>query len=77
MVCRIFFKLLKKNFKFEIIIEYNKEQNDFSHKKLYICNLIIIYSSNIIENIANLNKDSNLKKNKKITSQTSLTEFWR
>ena len=58
----IFFKLLKKNFKFETLIEYNKEQNDISYKKLYICNLIIIYLSNIVENIANLNKDSNFLK---------------
>lgn len=62
----IFFKLLKKNFKFETLIEYNKEQNDISYKKLYICNLIIIYLSNIVENITNLNKDSNFLKNKKI-----------
>lgn len=62
----IFFKLLKKNFKFETLIEYNKKQNDISYKKLYICNLIIIYLSNIVENIANLNKDSNFKENKKI-----------
>jgi hypothetical protein len=47
----IFFKLLKYNFKFEKIIEYNKEKNDISYKKLYLCNLIIIYLAEIIEKI--------------------------
>ena len=61
----IFFKLLKYNFKFEKIIEYNKENNDIPYKKLYLCNLIIIYLSDIFELITNFNKDNNfLKLNK-------------
>ena len=61
----IFFKLLKYNFKFEKIIEYNKEKNDIPYKKLYLCNLIIVYLSDIFEKVANLNKDNNfLKVNK-------------
>ena len=61
----IFFKLLKKNFKFEKLIEYNKEKNNISYKKLYICNLIIIYLSDIIEKVAMRSKDETFLKTNK------------
>lgn len=61
----IFFKLLKKNFKFEKLIEYNKQKDNEPYKKLYICNLIIIYLSDIIEKIANLNKKEKFLKTNK------------
>jgi hypothetical protein len=45
----IFFKLLKYNFKFENLIEHNKEQNTEQCQKLYLINLIIIMISKIID----------------------------
>ena len=45
----IFFKLLKYNFKFEHLIEHNKNKDYDQYKKLSLINLISIYLSKIIE----------------------------
>lgn len=45
----VFFKLLKYNFKFEHLIEHNKNKDDEQYRKLYLVNLIIIYLGKIIE----------------------------
>ena len=45
----IFFKLLKYNFKFEHLIEHNKNKDYEKYKRLCLINLIIIYLSKIIE----------------------------
>ena len=45
----VFFKLLKYNFKFEHLIEHNKNKNDEQYRKLYLVNLIVIYLGKIIE----------------------------
>ena len=45
----VFFKLLKYNFKFELLKEHNKEESTDQYKKLYMVNLIVIYLGKIIE----------------------------
>lgn len=45
----IFFKLLKYNFKFEHLIEHNKNKDYEQYRKLYLVNLTLIYLSKIIE----------------------------
>ena len=45
----VFFKLLKYNFKFEILKEHNQTQSTEQYKKLYMVNLIAIYLGKIIE----------------------------
>jgi len=66
----IFFKLLKYNFKFEHLIEHNKNEDYEQYKKLYLVNLTIIYLSKIIEktyfNNNNIKKDFKEYKNNKV-----------
>lgn len=57
----IFFKLLKYNFKFEHLVEHNKNLDYEQYKKLYLVNLTIIYLSKIIEKTYFYN--NNIKKN--------------
>lgn len=45
----VFFKLLKYNFKFELLKEHNQEESTDQYKKLYMVNLIVIYLGKIIE----------------------------
>lgn len=51
----VFFKLLKYNFKFEHLIEFNKPKDtketksNTDYKKLYLVNLIMIYLAKIVE----------------------------
>lgn len=45
----VFFKLLKYNFKFEILKEHNSNNSTEEYKKLYMVNLIVIYLAKIIE----------------------------
>lgn len=45
----VFFKLLKYNFKFELLKEHNQEESTEQYKKLYMVNLIVIYLGKIIE----------------------------
>lgn len=53
----IFFKLLKYNFKFEILKEHNLDNDTEEYKKLYVVNLIVIYLGKIIEKTySNYNK---------------------
>lgn len=73
----IFFKLLKKNFKFERLVEYNKNKSDIPYKKLYICDLIIIYLSDIIEKTVIINKDNTFLKNNKVNKSNIIKGIFK
>jgi hypothetical protein len=68
----VFFKLLKYNFKFDHLIEHDKNKNDEKYRKLYLVNLIVIYLSKIIEKTYYYNnaikKDFVKKENNKLVS---------
>ena len=59
----IFFKLLKYNFKFEHLIEHNKNKDYEQYRKLYLVNLTLIYLSKIVEKTYFYN--NNIKKDYK------------
>lgn len=72
----VFFKLLKKNFKFEHLKEHNKNNNYDSYIKIYYVNLIIIYLAKIIEKTY-MNHNYIIEEEERINKQGKVIIFKR